>query len=43
MFQKKDVGKNMHFICSFFFKENRIIYEKMRKNVVGPGGPQVTV
>jgi hypothetical protein len=32
-----------HILCSFFFLENRAIYEIMWKNIEEPGGPQMTV
>ena len=46
MFQTKVVEKlKIHILCSvtFFFLENRAIYEKMWKNIVEPSRPQMTI
>ena len=37
-------NQNTHFVFSnFFFFENRAVYEKMWKNIVERGRPQVTI
>jgi hypothetical protein len=44
IFQVKDVEKiETHFMLSFFFSENRAVYEKMSKNMVEPERPQMTI
>ena len=43
-FQKKDVEKiKTHIFCSVIFFENRAVYEIMRKIMVQPDRPQVTI
>ena len=37
------VNRNTHFFFSKFFPpENSVVYEIMSKNLVDPGGPQMT-
>jgi hypothetical protein len=45
MFQREVVEKiESHMLCSItLFKENRAVYEIMRKNIVQPDRPEVTV
>jgi hypothetical protein len=45
MFQKKTVKKSKHTLCSimFFFFENGAVYEKIWKNVVKRGRPQMAI
>ena len=46
MFQTNVVEKiKIHTMCSvtFFFSKNRAVYERMLKNVVEQGGPQMTI
>jgi hypothetical protein len=44
MFQTKVVKKlKTYFMFSNFFFKNYAVYEKMWKNVVEPGGPQMTI
>jgi hypothetical protein len=33
-------NRNTHFMFNNFFSKNRIVYEKMWKNMVQPGKPQ---
>jgi len=45
MFQTKVVGKlEAHILCSvtFFFSENRVVYEVMWENIAEPARPQTT-
>ena len=36
-------NQNTHFMFSNFFSENRAVYEIMRKNIVDPGRPPMTI
>jgi hypothetical protein len=43
-FQANDAEKiKTHIACSIFSPENYAVYEKMRKNTVDPGRPQVKI
>jgi hypothetical protein len=44
MFQTKVIYKiKTHFMFNNFFSENRTVYEIMRKNMVQPDRPQMTI
>jgi hypothetical protein len=44
MFQTKVIEKTKtHFMFSNFFPEKRVVYGIMRKNMVQPDNPQVTI
>jgi hypothetical protein len=44
MFQTKVVEKiKTHILCSVMFSENRAVYEKMWKNIVERGRPQMKI
>jgi hypothetical protein len=32
-----------HILCSVTFTENRVVYEKMSKNLLEPEAPQITI
>jgi hypothetical protein len=36
-------NQNTHFVFNKFFFENRTVYKKMWKNIVGRGRPQMTI
>ena len=40
--QKNRENQNTHFVFRNFFSENRAVYERMWKNIVEPGRPQMT-
>jgi hypothetical protein len=43
MFQTKAAEKIEHILCLISFSENRAAYEKMWKNIVQRGRPQMTI
>jgi len=44
MFQTKFAEKiKTHFVFNNLFLENHVVYEKMRKNIVEPDRPQMTI